>query len=261
MKRMIVVPILFALGGPLLAQASAPQDQLYCDQRRLGHWFYCDEEKKETEEEAQVATAPTVPYTEQLAAITRELDERKAQAILEPTPENLRNYIAFQREQLDRSSVFADVWARTLWQTPELDYTLERPVNNLGKQSWRADRASFQDQMMRDLTQRYGVFYFYSQSCGACSTFSPVLRALSDRYGLDVLAVSMDGGVTPGFPDYVINQGQYERMGLEGSRVPALVLFDTETRSTVPIGYGVMAQEEIIDRIFYLTQTQPGEDF
>ncbi len=264
MKRSIVTLIVAVLAMPVLAQAQQSDGELYCDQRKLGHWFYCDEPEPEPAEDGEVPienTAAQPSYTEQLASISRELDERKARAILEPTTENVREYISFQRQQLDRASGFADVWARTVWQNPDLDYTLERPVGNLGKQSWRTERTAAQDSMMRDLTQRYGVFYFYSQSCGACSTFSPIVRGLSDRYGLDVLAVSMDGGVTPGFPEYVVNQGQYERMGLQGSRVPALVLFDTETKSTVPIGYGVMAQDEVIQRIFYLTQTQPGEDY
>ena len=262
MKRFGVLVVLAIAASPSLAQSDGSGSDLYCQQRALGHWFYCDPPPKpEKDEAAPAPTAPQTSYTEQLSAITEELDELKARAIIEPTPENVRNYIAFQREQLDRASTFADTWARTLWQTPELDYTLERPVNNLGKQTWRTERTAYQDQMMRDLTQRYGVFYFYSQSCAACSTFSPIMRSLSDRYGLDVLAVSMDGGVTPGFPDYVVNQGQYEMMGLQGSRVPALVLFDTQTKATIPIGYGVMAQDEVIQRIFALTQTRAGEDY
>jgi hypothetical protein len=36
---------------------------------------------------------------------------------LEPTPENISHYIAFQREQLDRASSFADMWQRTICRT------------------------------------------------------------------------------------------------------------------------------------------------
>jgi conjugal transfer pilus assembly protein TraF len=237
----------------------APRDAFYCEQRKLGSWFYCDPDK--AREAATSAAAPRVPAAKQLAAISEQLEELKARAILQPTSENLASYMRFQREQLDRASTFADVWGRTVWQNPDLDYTLERPINSLGKQTWMADRKAAKATTMQELSQRYGVFYFYSSGCSACRVFAPIVRSISDQYGLEVLAVSMDGGGNDVFPRYAVNTGQYERMGLTGNQVPALVLFDTLTKKPIPIGYGLMAADEVMDRIFTLTQTQPGSDY
>ena len=257
-----------AAAAPTFAQNASAQDRdpFYCDERKLGSWFYCDSEKAQREAErratAQAAQPePDVPATERLQAITQQLDELKAKAILDPTTENLVSYIRYQREQLDRSSTFADVWSRAIWQNPDLDYTLERPVSTLAKQTWLEDRRDQRQGSMEALTQRYGVFYFYSSNCSACRVFSPVMRVLSDNYGLEVLAVSMDGGPNEAFPNFVVDSGQYQRMGLEGSKVPALVLFDTHTRQPIPIGYGVMAADEVMQRILYLTQIEPGSDY
>lgn len=256
---------LAAVTGPSLAQDAAeePRDRFYCEQRKLGSWFYCNSErvKREARARAQQPASPAVPATERMAAITKQLDELKAIAILEPTPENITNYISFQRQQLDRASTFADVWGRAIWQNPDLDYTLERPVSTLAKQTWLEDRRQQREGSMAALTERYGVFYFYSSTCSACRTFSPVMRALSDHYGLEVLAVSMDGGPSEAFPNFVVDSGQYQRMGLQGGTVPALVLFDTKTRQPIPIGYGVMAADEVMQRIVYLTQIKPGSDY
>lgn len=186
----------------------------------------------------------------------------KARAILEPSAENVTAYVRFQREQLDRSSMFADVWQRALWQDPGLDYTLQRPVSTLGKRAWIDQRKGERDLTMAKLSERYGVFYFYSSACGACDIFSPILKAVSDKFGLAVLAVSMDGGPSPTFPNHVVDAGQYERLGLGTERqVPALVLFDSVTKQPMPIGYGILSQDEIMDRVFQLTQVQPGSDF
>jgi conjugal transfer pilus assembly protein TraF len=242
-------------------QAQA-RDPFYCVERGLGSWFYCDPAKRPEAEPAATPAAPETSAAAQLAAITAELDELKARAVLDPTTENLTSYIAFQRQQLDRASTFADVWSRTLWQNPELDYTLQRPVNTLGKQTWMDQRRSDRQGTMAALSQRYGVFYFYSSACAACQVFSPIMRSLSDQYGLEVLAVSMDGGGNAAFPNFVVDTGQYDRMGLGPNRqVPALVLFDTQTKQPVPIGYGLMAADEVMSRIFYLTQTQAGSDY
>ena len=39
------------------------------------------------------------------------------------------------------------------------------------------------------------------------------------------------------------------------------MLFDTVTKQPMPIGYGVMAADDVMDRIFTLTNTEPGSDF
>ena len=235
------------------------EDALYCKERKLGTWFYCE---KPREEPRKAATATQPPARDRLASIGTQLEELKARAILEPSPENVTAYVRFQREQLDRSSMFADVWQRALWQDPGLDYTLQRPVSTLGKRAWIDQRKSDRDRVMGQISQRYGVFYFFSSSCGACDIFSPILKAVSDKFGLAVLAVSMDGGPSATFPGYMVDSGQYEKLGMGTERqVPALVLFDSVTKQPMPIGYGILSQDEIMDRVFQLTQVQPGSDY
>jgi len=240
-------------------EVAQDEDALYCKERRLGTWFYCTKPKEAPKTRAAV---PQSPARERLAAIGTQLEELKARAILEPSAENVTAYVRFQREQLDRSSMFADVWQRALWQDPGLDYTLQRPVSTLGKRAWIDERKSDRDRVMGSLSQRYGVFYFFASSCGACDIFSPILKAVSDKYGLAVLAVSMDGGPSATFPGYMVDTGQYEKLGMGTERqVPALVLFDSVTKQPLPIGYGILSQDEIMDRVFQLTQVRVGSDF
>jgi len=234
-------------------------DDFYCAERRLGRWFYCSK-PRETEPEKQTFQAPS-SAVERMSAITRQLDELKARAILEPTEENVIAYVRFQREQLDRASTFSDTWQRALWQNPDLDYTLQRPVSTVGKRAWLDNRRADRDAVMANLRQRYGLFYFYAQSCGACDLFSPILRSVADSHGMAVMAVSMDGGPSRDFPNYVVDAGQRARMGVPGNETPALVLFDTVTKRTIPVGYGILSADEIMDRIFALTNTKVGSDF
>lgn len=232
---------------------------LYC-RRRLGTWFYCDKPKAKARS-AQPAPPPSQSADAQLKAIGQQLDELKARAILEPTSENVIAYVRFQREQLDRSSTFADVWQRAIWQTPDLDYTLQRPVSTVGKRAWIDNRAAARSAAMAKLSQRYGLFYFYAQSCAACEIQSPILKSMAATNRLSIVAVSMDGGPNRVFPNYVVDTGQRKRMGLPGGATPALILFDTVTKRPIPIGTGLMAADEVIDRIFILTNTKPGSDF
>ena len=241
-------------------EVTQSEDDLYCKERKLGTWFYCEKPKPALVENKPAAIQQSA--AQRLQAITAQLNEMKAAAILDPSPENVTAYVRYQREQLDRSSMFADVWQRALWQDPGLDYTLQRPVSTLGKRAWIDARNVNRDVVMAQLSQRYGVFYFYASSCSACDVFSPILKAVSDKFGMSVLAVSMDGGPSAVFPNYMVDTGQYEKLGMGSDRqVPALVLFDSVTKQPMPIGYGILSQDEIMDRVFQLTQVQPGSDF
>ena len=82
-------------------QTAETGDAFYCEERTLGYWFYC--EKPKAEPETISPALPSESAVTRLDAITAELRELKARAILEPSPANVTAYIRFQREQLDRA--------------------------------------------------------------------------------------------------------------------------------------------------------------
>jgi conjugal transfer pilus assembly protein TraF len=246
----------YAEEPPLVATGEG-QDSFYCEERRLGYWFYCTKPKPP---QRDVAT-PVPSATSQLDGITAELRELKAKAILEPTPANVTAYIRFQRAQLDRASLFSDVWQRAIWQDPELDYTLQRPVSTLGKRQWQDARNGERNAAMAKLSQRYGLFYFFAQSCGACEVMSPIVQSVASTWHITVRAISTDGGPSRHFPTYTVETNQRTRMGLEPKITPAVVLWDALKGQPIPIGYGVMSADELQDRIYLLTSKEAGRDY
>lgn len=243
---------------PLVATGDG-QDSFYCEKRRLGYWFYCT--RPRPAETPEPAPPPAASATSQLDAITAQLRELKAKAILEPTPANVTAYIRFQREQLDRASLFSDVWQRAIWQDPELDYTLQRPVSTLGKMQWQDARSAERNAAMAQLGARYGLFYFFAQSCGACEVMSPIVQGVASTWHIAVRAISTDGGPSRHFPNYTVETNQRTRMGLEPKVTPAVVLWDARTGRAIPIGYGVMSADELQDRIYLLTSKEAGRDY
>ena len=204
---------------------------------------------------------PAPSATSQLDAITANLRELKAKAILEPTPANVTAYIRFQRAQLDRASLFSDVWQRAIWQDPDLDYTLQRPVSTLGKRQWQDSRNAERNAVMAQLSERYGLFYFFAQSCGACEVMSPIVQSVASTWHITVRAISTDGGPSRHFPNYTVETNQRSRMGLEPKVTPAVVLWDAAKGQPIPIGYGVMSADELQDRIYLLTSKEAGRDY
>ena len=229
----------------------------------LGWHFYCD--RPEERPEAQPAPAPAAPdtrsATERIREMRRALEEARATAILEPTTENVAAYLRLQQETLQRAAVFSDAFRRTVWATPEVDYTLKRPVGALAKQLWSDERRQARDRAIANLGERYGLIYLGHAGCAGCRVFGPLLRAFAMRHGLDVLAVSLSGEPLEGWPEAVPDNGRAAKLGLGGAPVPAVVLFDTKTKRVLPVGFGVMAEDQLAERIFVLTALETGRDY
>ena len=268
LKRVLAaIGIWAALGAP----AAGGEWRSWCTDpgsgASLGWHFYCD--RAEERQESEPPTAQMVPRsqeqatsaTERILELRRALEEARAEAILNPTPEKVTAYLRLQQETLQRAAVFSDAFRRTVWSTPALDYTLKRPVGALAKQVWSDERRQARDRALANLKNRYGLIYLGHAGCAGCKVFGPLLRAFAMRHGLDVLAVSLTGAALEGWPEAVADNGRAARLGLGNAPVPALVLFDTATKRTLPVGFGVMAEDEMAERIFALTALEPGHDY
>jgi len=253
MKRALLILLLTS------SPASATED---CN--TLGWHFYCDPAKAPAAPEAkpEQKLPPAPDSRAQIKAISDKLDSLKATAILDPTPENLKSYISFQREQLDRASTFSDQWRRVIWQNPEMDYDLIRPTGSLAKRAWSDERKQIAATTLANLNSRYGVFYFFKgNNCSQCQAFETALKPFTDKHGLHVMAITLDDTPSQSFPASIPDSGQAATLGITGQHLPALALFDTVTSQVIPVGFGALAADELERRIFTLTQIEVGNDY
>ena len=229
----------------------------------LGWHFYCDPAARGgTEAESPQPQSQAGPSgIEEIERIRQELEESRATAILAPTPENVAAYLHLQQASLQRASTFSDVFRRVVWSTPELDYTLTRPAGALAKQVWSDDRLAAVENALANLGDRYGLIYLGDAGCAGCRVFGPLLRAFALRHGLDVLAVSMTGEALEGWPEAVPDNGRAAQLGLDGAPVPAVVLFDTQTGQVLPVSFGIVAEDQLAERIYALTALEVGNDY
>ena len=85
------------------------------------------------------------------------------------------------------------------------------------------------------------------------------LVAAAKPRGIEILPVSLDGGTLPEFPHPKTDTQVASELGV--STVPSLFLVDPQNRNVIPLGSGVMSADELADRIYVLTQTEPGKDY
>lgn len=235
---------------------------LHCNTLEGWH-FYCDPERvEETQKhtERNPKNKPDEWYIGKLQELQKNLEVTKAKMIIEPTEENVKSYMTYHRLALDMSSNVSDRWQRVLWQNPELDYTVKKPVSKIGKETYLDERKKEKQETLEALSKRYGVFFAFRSDCSFCHRLAPVVKMLEEK-GFNIVPISMDGGYLPEFnsKQTKINSGELTRLGIKTEVVPALFLFDAQKTRIVPIGFGFMAFDEIEERIFTLTKEIGGD--
>lgn len=244
----------------LIHNVYALSEEEYCDRKKLGWHFYCEKEEIAKEENDQNQNVKNDPVAE-VKAIQEKLEYLRSEAVLRPTEENMRAYMQFQNQQMEKASFFSDMWRRLIWNSPELDYTLKRPVSTVGKQEWLNNVHKLSSQSMKELNNNYGVFFIYRSDCSYCHAYSPILKRFSDKYGVKVQGITMNGITIEGWENSFKDNGQVKNLGLEGTPTPATILFDKRSKETIPVGFGVLTLSDLEHRIFTLTEIEVGNAY
>lgn len=244
------------------ANSSLEYDSIWrCDENRFN--WYCDiPPDAEPDEDAAAKPSPKVANEEDeavaaLKKLREDAERKRALAIVKPTPENLKSYIVAQEALMDRASVFSDVWRRVIWANPELNYQLRNPSNNAAIQVHDAQRALKETETLAGIVKEWGIFFIFRSDCPYCHRMAPTLKFLSEQYGIVVFPVSLDGGGLPEYPNPSRDNGMAASIG--ASVVPLIVLGNIKDHRLLPIGSGVLSAQDIVERIYILTQTRPGE--
>lgn len=253
MKRIIILTWLFAA---LAQQAFGQSGQFYCDNRDLGENFYCEPPEPVEEEKTEImgpSLPPQSPVPE-FEEFKKKLEDARDKAVWTGDPKDIEEYMVLQKQAGEMSSRFMTEYQFIGWQNPNLSYIAGRPVNTVGKRAYRGQRRAEVERQIKKLNNRYGLYYFYSKDCGACITFSPILKMFSSRHQIVVMPVAKPGKESVEWPGTKPDNGISERLGLYGDVTPAVILFDSKEKVGVPISYGVVSMEDLENRIYMLTR-------
>lgn len=218
-----------------------------------GWHFYEEPAADESPAVPPRSSAPTAPAPRPVELIAFErlqksLEETRNIAIMRPTEANVRRYMELEMQVVGRASYFADVAQRVAWATPALDPTLYgRPVNATALDVFERQQQAERSASVARLGQDHVLFFFYRSDCPYCHAFAPVLQAFEARHGLQIVAISVDGGPMPGFPRARRDNGIATT--LQVSQVPALFLAQPASGTITPIGFGVLSESQLLERI------------
>lgn len=222
-----------------------------------GGWHWYQDSIDDNKQIVPDSAAPTDPVAA-MEVLQHHVKQTLDQAILNPTLENVRNYITLQNQLGERAQRFTNVWRTVLLNFPDLDFSLQHPTNSMAKQVYLDQTHQQEDAAIKRLAQRSGLFFFYRSTCPYCQRFAPIVKDFSQRYGLPVIPITTDGVSLPEFPNSKSDQGQAER--LKVTVEPALFTADPQSHRIIPVSYGLLSEDELRQRLLTIAQQPPPEN-
>jgi conjugal transfer pilus assembly protein TraF len=254
------------LAGALLHFGSVAQVPRYWSDTWRGWHFYEEPGPEPTDRPAPLAKVapasapPSVtrpPEIVEFQRLQKTLEESRHIAIMRPTEANVRRYMELEALVVARASTLADLAQRIAWATPELDPSLQgRPVNAKALEVFDQLQMSQRSESISALGRDHVLFFFFRGDCPYCHAFAPTLVAFQARHGIRVVAISVDGGPMPGFPEARRDNGIATT--LKVTQVPAVYLAQPFTGTITPIGFGVLSEAQLLERIAIVAAAPNG---
>ena len=237
--------ICFGLGFAVffLFSGSSVRAEAWFEDRERGWFWY---EMLAGKNAVSPETAPQA-----ILRIRKKGEDLFAKAILFPTRGNVREYMEHQKKVFERSERFSHVWSRVLWEDPSLDASVKNPVSATGSQISRNIRRERENRAMEQVSRKGQIVFFFRSDCPFCHGQAEVLKMLEKRYGIGVMAASIDSkGLAPHYLNYEDGTVQAENLGVES--VPALFLFVPDTAQVISVGAGYLTLSEIKRRLLII---------
>jgi conjugal transfer pilus assembly protein TraF len=229
------------------------QDKNYYDDHERGWYWYETHDDTDSDDEGEENSDPIAQMNTVQMSVKRALD----QAVLNPTPANVKSYIALQNQVSERSARFSKLWQDALLDDPALDFALQHPTNNLARQVEVDQESTEEMQAIKTLATQSGLFFFYKSTCPYCRAFAPVIKRFAAQYAIPVMPITTDGISLPEFPNSYPDQGQASLF--EVKLEPALFVVNPYSHKAIPVGYGLMSEADLKRRILEIAKKSDGE--
>lgn len=239
---------------------ASAEPTFYGDKFRGWYWF--EEPPAEPEEKPQEEKPPT-PIQQKsedekkedkirldVAWLRSKIPEYQEAAINNPTRENLARYLYTQRYMLDISSRFATKATEFNRFESELDETKRRPMSSFSLNVFKEETKKSISQVLDSINEKTHIWFFFSSNCAYCKQQLPLLKELNIRFGVNILAISMDGSVLPDMDDMEVvvdKTNVAERFGVKFT--PTMFMALNDGSGFTKIGEGLTTLPLMQDRI------------
>lgn len=218
----------------------------YYNQNPIG-WHWNDEMEKQPLKHKKTPMIKNTNNSNPIAQMKRvqlALQYAKDKAVLNPTVENIREYLIIQNMIMNQSTRFADNWKKTMLLYPEFDYGISHPTDSAISQVVQSNLHNQKAAIAKLMAKQFGLLFFYNGSNPLSLVMEKTLTQFASFYGFSIIAVSVDQNVIPNLLPTRIDNGQAVSLGVKA--LPALVLVNTKTGAHQILTYGYASINELL---------------
>ncbi len=255
-----------SLDGNALTEERPTIKEFFDESEQGWFWYEVNEkgEKRKIYEPSKETKQPTTipkekkgkvkPEDQELsqAWFRKNFPKYRDNAIENPTDkEAMRTYLYLEKFMRERALLFAYERQAAVFSDPFLDATANRATASFGAKTMNLDAANNRKEMLSNLGDKSGIYFFYRSDCPYCKQQMPLIKLLEDSYGFSITPVALDHKPLPDSPwdSYINNVDQAEKFGV--IKVPAMYLYSPENQRIELIAQGLHSLTQLEQRILY----------
>lgn len=218
----------------------------YYNQNPIG-WHWNDEMEKQNKKQIKKPMIENKNNSNPILEMKRvhlALQYAKDRAVLNPTVENIREYLIIQNMIMNQSTRFADNWKKTMLLYPEFDYGISHPTDSAIAQVVQSNLHNQKAKIAKLMAKQFGLLFFYNGSNPLSLVMEKTLTQFASFYGFSIIAVSVDRNIIPHLLPTRIDNGQAMSLGVKA--FPALVLVNPKTGAHHILTYGYASINELL---------------
>ena len=235
---MRVLAALILLGASIFASNS------WYDQKLEG-WYYFEEKpagNKDSQEKLTPKAAQNIVESEKAL-----LQQLLSLALVQPTEQNVQNYMQRQKAWIEQSGQFAATWGQVLLQNPLLGDFLTNPTTSYGIQAKKHLELETKKALLKTLSKDHFLVFFFKGSDYYSAQAARVVKLFADMNQWNVKAVSLDGVGVQEFPDFEIDKGLSQTFAVKAA--PSMFVVDPYSDQAIPVGAGLISVSQLEEQI------------
>ncbi|MCT4635288.1 MAG: conjugal transfer protein TraF [Rickettsiales bacterium] len=231
----------------LEANSALAGNRFYNDRER--GWYYrecinCEEKEepnKTKKSEKSLSEVDSRQVLDTLESVQKELQVRQARFTLEPTVENARAFLDYQRLMFNNGTKAGEAMQSALIKYPYLDSRIENPIHSQAIRAKEIEQNKANDLKIKEFAQEFQLLYFFKQDCPYCHEFYPVLENIRNNYGFEIEAISSDGAKHSDFPTRIDN-GLSAKLNI--TTYPTIIAYNSKNDIYLPVSRGFMPESD-----------------
>ena len=228
-------------------------------------WYWHNDPKEPVKKKVRKQAVVAAPLSRQAdpdktwKLIGKRVQQARAKAILNPTPQNIALARRLQRLVVSQANLFSEKWMLDLLLNPDQDESLVNPSSSAARDLYNHQSNLEKEQAIALIRKQSGLFYFYKAGEPYSERMAEIIKNFAMSYQLPLIPIAMTQNVSPLFPDSRMDSGEATQMGVK--HIPAVFSLNPMTNKPMPIAYGLVSHSELKEHILMAVQTFQTGDY